>query len=135
MRIAFIETSQRNFCFSVELFCVSSFLYLGIALSEITAMIKDRLISAETSAIFLRKDLQKMYEEKIKHLGASDSAVKNVNVIRLEQAIINHVPGLCEQKSGQLVLQTLDEDISKAIFQSPTNSPKDKGIYLERQLK
>ena len=101
-----------------------------IALSEITTMIEDKVISCGTSPIFTLKDLRKMYQEKIEDLGALDSAVKNVCVTRLKEAIINHVPGLCEQKSGKFVLLSLDGDIGLAISQFPISSSKGEGIIL-----
>ena len=35
-------------------------------------MIEDEIISSEKSPIFMLKDLQKLYQEKIKTLGAPD---------------------------------------------------------------
>ena len=46
-------------------------------------MIKDKPISSNTSPMFILKYLGMMYQEKIKHFGAPDSAVRNVNVTRL----------------------------------------------------
>ena len=69
MRIMFIEANQSNFYFSLDLFFASSILYLEIALSEITTMIGGKLISFDTSPIFmlnnLRKDVSK--ENTLEH--------------------------------------------------------------------
>ena len=98
-------------------------------------MIEGKLISFDTSPIFMLNNLRRMYQKKIKCHGTPDSAVKNVNLKRLTEASINQVLGLCEQKSGKLVSLTLDGVIGKAIFQFSINSPKDEEIILGNSAK
>ena len=79
----------------------------GVALSEITGMIEDVIISAERSPVFMLKDLVKMYKDKLLNLGATDDFTKNIHSTRFKEAILKRVDGLSEKKSGKHVILTL----------------------------
>ena len=73
--------------------------------SEITSMIEYKLISSDTSPIFMLKDLRKMYQEKIKHLSTrfccQDNNVKRLNeTINKVQACVNEKWIICFSDTG-----------------------------------
>ena len=67
------------------------------------------------------KDLRKLYQEKLRFLGANNA---DVNVTRLKEEILKQIPGLCEKKSGKYVLLTVTE-VGRALFESSQSSSKD----------
>ena len=83
----------------------------------------------------MMKDLRKIYQEKLLHLGALQDFVQGVNVTRLKEAILEQVPGLCEQKSGRCVLLTVDGDIGKATFEASLRSSQDEGLIICKAAK
>ena len=83
----------------------------------------------------MMKDLRKIYQEKLLHLGALQDFVQGVNVTRLKEAILEQVRGLCEQKSGRCVLVTVDGDIGKATFEASLSSSHDEGLITCKAAK
>ena len=76
------------------------------------------------------KDLRKLYQEKLRFLGANNA---DVNVTRLKEEILKQIPGLCE-KSGKYVLLTVTE-VGRALFESSQSLSKDEGIILSKAAK
>ena len=56
-------------------------------------------------------------------------------MLKIQEAIINQVPGLCEQKIRKFVSLTLDVVKCKALFQSSINSSKEEAIMLGNAAK
>ena len=77
------------------------------------------------------KDLRKLYQEKLRFLGANNA---DVNVTRLKEEILKQIPGLCEKKSGKYVLLTVTE-VGRALFESSQSSSIDEGIILSKAAK
>ena len=110
----------------LELFYATNFFYLGIVLSEITAIVENSIIVS----IFMPKDSQKMYQEKTKDLRIPYFAEKNVNVTASKEAISNQVPGLPDQISRKYLLLKFGVGVSNEIPESSVHSSKHKEVIL-----
>lgn len=108
---------------------------LGIALLEVTSTIEEKILSSETTVVFMLKDLKKIYQEKILHLGRTEEFAKNVNVTRLKKKILEQVEGLCERKSSKYILLALDGSIGKAMFEASLPSYQDEEIAICKAAK
>ena len=58
--------------------------------------------------------------------------IKNVNVTRLKEQLLGEIPGLQEQKTGKLVILTVEEDVGRAIVEFSQNTWHDEGIILSK---
>ena len=98
--IYFIKKGHwSNFYFSLKPFCASNILYLEIKLSEITTMIKGKLISSNTSPFFILKYLGKMSRENKIPCGTRFCCQK----FWCNKVIFNQVLGLRKQKKGKML--------------------------------
>ena len=113
------------------IFHATNVLYLGIVLSEITAMVENSIIIS----IFMPKDFQKMYQEKTKDLRIPCSTEKNVNVTESKETISNQVPGLPDQISRKYLLLKLGGVANNEIPESSVNFSKHKEIILGNTAK
>ena len=86
--------------------------------------------SSKSTPVFTMKDLRVMYQDRLKHLGASKILIDSVNITRLKDELLRQIPGLCEEKSGKYVMLTLDGDVGRAHIESSLNSSKEEGIIL-----
>ena len=65
-----------------------------IALSEVVSVVQETILGDQhTSALFL-KDLRRLYQERLKYLGADEDMIKNVDVERVKKQLFDEIPGL-----------------------------------------
>ena len=83
-------------------------------------------------SVFYLKDLNTLYQERLRYLGADVNTIKNVNITRLKDQIVNEIPGLSVQKSGKFVILTLQEDVGRALVECSQNTRQDEGIILSK---
>ena len=50
------------------------------------------------------KDIRQIYQEHLSILGLSKDFIRNVNVTRLKEDILEQMPGLCKKKDGKFVV-------------------------------
>ena len=107
-------------------------LSVGIALSEVVSIVQEKILGDQHTSVFFLKDLRKLYQDRLKYLGANDDIIKNVNATRLNDQLLHEIPGLPVQKSGKFVILTLEEDVGKALVECSQNTWHDKGIILSK---
>ena len=108
---------------------------LGIALSEIASIIEEKVLHDKQTPVFYVKDLKKMYQNRLKTLGASEIMIQNVNVTRMKEDLLEQVPGLREQRDGKYVILTVDDEFGRALIQCSQNTMKEDGIIISKAAK
>ena len=83
---------------------ISLFIYKGIALSHVVSWIEDKVLNEKELPIFMLKDIRQIYQERLSILGLSKDFIRNVNVTRLKEDILEQMPGLCKKKDGKFVV-------------------------------
>ena len=76
-------------------------------------------------------NIRKMYQGRLRRLGASDNSNKSVNVTRLKDEFLDQIPGLCEKRDGKRVILTA-EDVRKALLEFSQSSLKDDRIIISK---
>ena len=82
---------------------------LGITLSEIASIIEEKVLHDKQTPVFYVKDLKKMYQNRLKTLGASEIKIQNVNVTRMKDDLLQQVPGLRQQRDGKYAILTVND--------------------------
>ena len=57
----------------------------GISLSEVVSVVQEKILGDQNTLVFFLKDLQRLYQDWLKNLGADEDMIKNVNVTRLKE--------------------------------------------------
>ena len=60
-------------------------LFAGISLSEVVSVVQEKILGDQNTLVFFLKDLQRLYQDRLKNLGADEDMIKNVNVTRLKE--------------------------------------------------
>ena len=108
---------------------------LGIALSEIASIIEEKVLHDKQTPVFCVKYLKKMFQNRLKTLGASEIMIQNVNVTRMKEDLLEQVPGLREQRDGKYVILTVDDEFGRALIQCSQNTMKEDGIIISKAAK
>ena len=110
----------------------TSFLFIGIALSEVVSYIEETIHSSDATAVpvFRLQDLKALYQKQMQLNGASIEDIERVHVTRFKLRLLEEVPGLCESKSGRNVLLTIDSEIGMALFEACRSTSQDDNLII-----
>ena len=104
----------------------------GTALSEVVNVVQEKFLGDHHTLVFFLKDLRRLCQDQLKYLGADEDMIKNVNVTSLKEQLLGEIPGLQEQKTGKLVILTVEEDVGRAIVEFSQNTWHDEGVILSK---
>ena len=76
---------------------------------------QERILDDQDISVLFLKNLRRPYWDWLKHLGADEDVIRNVNVTRLMEQLLAKIPGLWKQKNGKFVILTVQEDVGRAI--------------------
>ena len=65
-----------------------------IVLSKVVSVVQETILDDQRTSVLFLKDLRRLYQERLKHLGADEDMIKNVNVERLKEQLFDEMPGL-----------------------------------------
>ena len=65
-----------------------------IVLSKVVSVVQETILGDQHTSVLFLKDLRRLYQERLKHLGADEDMIKNVNVERLKEQLFDEMPGL-----------------------------------------
>ena len=77
------------------------------------------------------KDLRKLYQDRLKCVGASEDIITNVNVMRLKEDL-QEIPGFLEQRNGRCVVITIADELGKGLVECSQNTLKVDGFILPK---
>ena len=65
-----------------------------IVLSKVVSVVQETILGDQRTSVLFLKDLRRLYQERLKHIGADEDMIKNVNVERLKEQLFDEMPGL-----------------------------------------
>ena len=65
-----------------------------IALSEVVSVVQETILGDQHTSVLFLKDLRRLYQERLKYLGADEDMIKNVDVERVKKQLFDEIPGL-----------------------------------------
>ena len=65
-----------------------------ISLSKVVSVVQETILGRQHTSVLFLKDLRRLYQERLKYLGADEDMIKNVNVERLKEELLDEIPGV-----------------------------------------
>ena len=65
-----------------------------IVLSEVVSVVQETILGDQHTSVLFLKDLRRLYQERLKYLGADEDMIKNINVERLKEGLLEEIPGV-----------------------------------------
>ena len=65
-----------------------------ISLSEVVSVVQETILGRQHTSVLFLKDLRRLYQERLKYLGADEDMIKNVDVERVKKQLFDEIPGV-----------------------------------------
>ena len=65
-----------------------------IVLSKVVSVVQETILGDQRTSVLFLKDLRRLYQERLKYLGADEDMIKNVDVERVKKQLFDEIPGL-----------------------------------------